>query len=75
MKARRIRLQTKQRCSGKFLQGGYEICSDIMLWNMASMDEGEKIYETIVLMVKSNITKEWINPLMRWLQLYILLKD
>jgi len=29
--------------------------------NMASMDEGEKSYETIILIVKSNITNDWIS--------------
>ena len=28
-----------RKCSGKFLQGGYQIGSDTMLWNMTSMEE------------------------------------
>jgi hypothetical protein len=42
----------------KILQGGYQTSSDTMLGNMISMDEGEKGLESIVLIVKSNITND-----------------
>jgi len=42
---------------------------------MASLNEGEKSYESILLIVKSNVTNDRIIPLMGWLQLYILLYD
>jgi len=52
---------SKKNAAENIIQGGYRSCPDTMLGNMTSMDEGEKSYETIVLIVKSDITNEWIT--------------
>lgn len=33
---------SQENAAENILQGGYQICSDTMLGNMASMEEGEK---------------------------------
>jgi hypothetical protein len=44
------KLDFLEKMQRKILQGGYQICSDTMLGNMASIDEGEKNLTNFVLM-------------------------
>jgi hypothetical protein len=52
------KLDFLKKMQWKILQGGYQISSDTMLGNMASMDIERKAWKTIVLMIVEMI-QEW----------------
>jgi hypothetical protein len=61
---------SQENAAENILQGGYRMCSDTMLGNMASMDIERKAWKTIVLMIVEMI-QEWkkigTNESIMWL--------
>jgi hypothetical protein len=47
---------SQENAAENILQGGYQDCSDTMLWNMASIDEGEKSLWILSIDGKWNVT-------------------
>jgi hypothetical protein len=62
----------KENAAENILQGGYQVCSDTMLGNMISKEGMRENSRLFLLMIKVNITNDEVIPLMRLLQVYIL---